>query len=156
MRSDVYSGTFVCAFSVFMFHTADKLPEGMFGTLGAGFFPRIIFGALAIFSFGLVVQSIFIHFVKKKGGEKTEVFSPERYKYVIIAFFIFFLFVLALKYFGFVFASLFFLPTLMWILGPKTRASLVPISLTSIGMTAIIYISFTKLLQVFLPSGSFF
>jgi putative tricarboxylic transport membrane protein len=156
MRSDVYTGTFVCVLSIFMYYTAHKLPEGMFGTLGAGFFPRIIFGTLAVLSFVLVLQSIFIHFVKKTGEEKTESFSPERYRYVIIAFVFFFLFVLVLKYFGFVFASLFFLPTLMWILGPKTKASLVPISLTSIGMTAIIYLSFTKLLQVFLPSGSFF
>ena len=156
MRSDVYTGAFVCVFSIFMFYTANKLPEGMFGTLGAGFFPRIIFGALAILSFVLVLQSIFIHFVKKNGEEKKEVFSFGKYKYVIIAFVFFFLFVLALKYFGFVIASLFFLPSLMWILGPKTRASLVRISLTSIGMSAIIYLSFTKLLQVFLPSGSFF
>lgn len=155
MRSDLYTGSAIGGFSVFMFLTANELPPGMFGTLGAGFFPKIIFGALAVFSFLLVGKSLVSDYQKAKQPQ-AKPFSLATYSAVILSFILFFLFVVVLKYFGFIIASLFFSPTLMWFLGPKTRKSLIPILLTSVGMTAVIYISFTHVLKVFLPSGTFF
>jgi putative tricarboxylic transport membrane protein len=156
MRSDVYTGAFTCVVSICMFYIASKLPEGMFGTLGAGFFPKIIFGTLAVCSCVLMVKAFIVHFAKNKTKTKTVPFPFGKYKIVLIAFVLFFLYVLGLSYLGFVIASMLFLPGLMWTLGPKTKASLVPIVLTSTGITAVTYISFTHFLQVFLPSGSLF
>lgn len=156
MRSDLYTGAFTCALSIFMFYIASKLPEGMFGTLGAGFFPRIIFGTLVVCSFTLMVKTFLVHFVGNKNRGMSGSFSFSKYRVVAVAFILFFLYVIGLSYFGFVIASMVFLPVLMWTLGPKTKASLVPIFLTSTGITAVTYISFTHLLQVFLPSGSLF
>lgn len=156
MRSDLYTGAFTCALSIFMFYIASKLPEGMFGTLGAGFFPKIIFGALAVCSFALMAKTFIAHFVRNTNKGTAASFSFGQYKIVVIAFVLFFLYVIGLSYLGFVIASMLFLPALMWILGPKTKGSLVPIVLTSTGITAVTYISFTHFLQVFLPSGSLF
>ena len=156
MRSDIYTGTFVFLLSSFMYYIACALPAGMFGTLGAGFFPKMIFGLLSILSFALIVKTLYLSFIKKQITASAEPFHLSKYTIVIVAFIIFFLFVMALKYLGFVIASMLFMPTLMWILGPKTKASLVPIIATSVGMTAGIYLSFTHLLQVFLPSGILF
>lgn len=156
MRSDLYTGAFTCTLSIFMFYIASRLPEGMFGTLGAGFFPKIIFGTLVVCSFALMMKTFMKHFVKNKNKPNAASFPFDKYKIVVIAFFLFFLYVIGLSYLGFVIASMLFLPALMWTLGPKTKASLVPITLTSTGITAVTYISFTHFLQVFLPSGSLF
>lgn len=156
MRSDLYTGAFTCALSIIMFCIATKLPEGMFGTLGAGFFPKIIFGALAVCSFTLMVKTFIVHFVRNKSKAQTTSFPFAKYQIVAVAFVLFFLYVLGLSYVGFIIASIVFLPALMWTIGPKTKASLVPIVLTSTGITAVTYISFTHFLKVFLPSGSLF
>lgn len=156
MRSDIFTGTIFFLLSSFMYYTACQLPPGMFGTLGAGFFPKIIFGTLSILSLILTIKSIIALLADKKSSAENESFSLRQYSTVLIAFVLFFFFVLALKYFGFVIASLFFMPTLMWILGPKTKQSLLLILCTSVGMTAVIYLSFTHVLQVFLPTGILF
>jgi hypothetical protein len=44
----------------------------------------------------------------------------------------------------------------MWVLGPRNKKSAVVIILTTLGVTFIIYYSFLKLLNVFLPEGSLF
>ncbi len=156
MRSDLYTGSFTCVVSIFMFYIATKLPEGMFGTLGAGFFPKIIFGELMVCSLALMVKTFMAHFVGNKDKTPVPSFPFAKYKIVAVAFVLFFLYVIGLSYVGFVIASIAFLPSLMWTLGPKTKASLIPIACTSIGITAVTYISFTYFLKVFLPSGSLF
>jgi hypothetical protein len=59
-------------------------------------------------------------------------------------------------YLGYPIATLIFLPVIMWVLGPRNKKSVVVIILTTLGVTFIIYYSFLKLLNVFLPEGSLF
>ena len=47
MKADKVIGLILVAFSIFMYIQADRLPPALFGTLGAGFVPKILFIILA-------------------------------------------------------------------------------------------------------------
>jgi hypothetical protein len=169
MKEDKVIGLILIAFSVFMYVQADRLPPAMFGALGADFVPKILFVVLAICGAVLIVQSL-IRARKAKasgvdpqpekaGGEgvldKTKALL-KYYQYVIFGFLAFLAYVILMYYLGYPIATLIFLPVIMWVLGPRNKKSAVVIILTTLGVTFIIYYSFLKLLNVFLPEGSLF
>jgi hypothetical protein len=96
---------------------------------------------------------------EKAGGEgvldKTKALL-KYYQYVIFGFLAFLAYVILMYYLGYPIATLIFLPVIMWVLGPRNKKSAVVIILTTLGVTFIIYYSFLKLLNVFLPEGSLF
>ena len=168
MKEDKVIGIFLVIFSIFMYVQAEKLPEGIFGTLGAGFFPKILFAILGISGVVLTAGTIFREkrYLKKEGSsvqeKKTATFIQrvweriDYHQYVLLAFLAFFVYVLLMYYAGYLLSTAFFMLVLMWILGPRTKKSAVVIVLTTFAVTFGIYFSFLKLLDVFLPSGTLF
>ncbi len=169
MKEDKVIGLILVAFSVFMYVQADRLPPAMFGALGADLVPKILFAVLAVCGAALIVQSLIGERKAKASGADS---PPENvggggvllktkaligyYQYVIFGFLAFLAYVILMYYLGYPIATLIFLPVIMWVLGPRNKKSVVVIILTTLGVTFIIYYSFLKLLNVFLPEGSLF
>jgi putative tricarboxylic transport membrane protein len=167
MKEDKIIGVILIAFSAFMYSQTLEFPEAVFGTKGAGFFPKILFSLLALAGAALTA-SAFIRDRKKKGvppadGKVPEIPFRDRVKnslrshsQVILSFFLVFVYIVIMDYFGYMVATLAFMVTLMWYLGPKNRREIPLILVISCGMTFVIYFSFLQLLQIFLPEGSLF
>ncbi len=167
MKEDKIIGIILIIFSGFMYSQTLDFPEAVFGTKGAGFFPKILFSLLALGGAALTVGA-FIRERKKAGGPQAGEKGPEvpfrdrvrnslrNHSQVILSFFLVFVYVVIMDYFGYMVATLAFMVTLMWYLGPKSRKEIPLILVISCGMTFIIYFSFLELLQIFLPEGSLF
>ena len=164
MKADKVIGGLLILFSAIMYYQADKLPEGTFGTLGAGLFPKMLFILMAIAG-GTLIVNAFIQEKKSKStaGEKIEKESSEtvaeilqNHKNVILAFVVFFGYVLLMYFFGYQIASIIFMPVLMWILGPRDKKSLIVTGCTTIVVTFVIHYSFLHFLKIFLPTGKLF
>jgi len=161
MRADKIIGGLLIIFSAGMYYEADKLPEGTFGTLGADFFPKILFVLLAI-SGAILIVTAFIQ--EKKSAPDASKKAPKRFsevvketiqthKNVILSFAIFLGYVILMYYFGYPIATFIFMPILMWTLGPKDKKSIVITAVTTLVVTFAIYYSFLKFLKIFLPTG---
>jgi hypothetical protein len=167
MREDKIIGIILIIFSAFMYSQTLEFPEAVFGTKGAGFFPKILFSLLAIAGAALTV-SAFIRDRKGRTSPPAEGKGPEipfqdrvrnslrSHSQIILSFFLVFVYIVIMDYFGYMVATLAFMVTLMWYLGPKSRRKIPLILVISCGMTFIIYFSFLELLQIFLPEGSLF
>jgi hypothetical protein len=167
MKEDKVIGIILIVFSAFMYTQTLEFPEAVFGTKGAGFFPKILFSLLALAGAALTA-SAFIRDRKKTigppaGGKSPDIPFRDRVKnsldshsQVILSFFLVFVYIVIMDYFGYLVATLAFMVTLMWFLGPKRRRGIPLILVISCGMTFIIYFSFLELLQIFLPEGSLF
>lgn len=153
MKADRYIGVILVAFSIFMYMQTFKFPPAMLGTLGASFFPKILFTLLSLAGIGLIIGSLIQN--KKKPLEKT--FSLRaalpNHSLVILSFIFVFIYIVAMHYLGFLWATLGFMISLMWLLGPRKIKSFPLIIIIACGITFVIYYSFLKLLQIFLPEG---
>ena len=169
MKADKVIGLILVAFSIFMYIQADRLPPALFGTLGAGFVPKILFIILAGCGAILTIQCLIRE--RKARASETELPSEETgpegprfkiseflkyYQYVIFGFFAFLAYVVLMYYLGYPIATLIFMPVFMWVLGPRDKKAALVTALTTLGVTFVIYYSFLKLLRVFLPEGSLF
>jgi len=154
MKEDKVIGIILTIFSALMYYKTLEFPPAMFGTLGAGFFPQILFTLLALAGAALTISG-FLRDRKRRDTEKTDKRtstgiqlgnrlkqSLHYYSHVIISFFLFFCYM--------------FMPILMWILGPRNRRAIPVTIIVSFGTTFIIYLAFLKFLHVFLPEGSLF
>ena len=165
MKQDKVIGIILIVFSALMYYQTTHLPSPLFGDVGAAFVPKIWFAILGICGVSLTVTG-FVRDRKNRASGTDEVavdhFSVRikeffiHYRFVFAGFIIFFLYIFLMKYIGYLYSTLLFMPVMMWILGPKTGKSVAIIALTSVGVTGIIYFGFVKVLKVFLPSGSLF
>jgi hypothetical protein len=167
MKEDKIIGIILIVFSAFMYYQTLEFPEAVFGTKGAGFFPKILFSLLALAGAALIA-SAFIRGRKKNGGPQAGRKGPElpfrdrvgkslrSYSQVILSFTLVFVYIVIMDYLGYMVATLAFMLSLMWFLGPKRRKDIPLILVISCGMTFIIYFAFLELLQIFLPEGSLF
>ncbi len=168
MREDKIIGIILVIFSGLMFYKTLEFPPAMFGALGAGVFPQILFTLLALAGAGLIISG-FLRDRKRDKGERAErrkqgtiqfwktcKESLHYHSHVIISFTLFFCYVILMSYFGYAISTLIFMPILMWILGPRNRRAIPITIIVSLGMTFIIYVTFLRFLKVFLPEGSLF
>lgn len=167
MKQDKFVGLILIVFSGFMYYQASQLPPAMFGARGADVFPKILFALLALFGAALLIQSFWKARNEKLASQheqerdKASSGTPEHkgvayYKYVIIGFAAFMVYVILMYYLGYLISTLIFLPVLMWILGPKTKTAAITIVLVSLGLTVGMQVGFARLLKVFLPDGALF
>jgi hypothetical protein len=168
MKEDKVIGIIIVVFSGLMYYKTLEFPPAMFGALGAGVFPQILFTLLGLAGAALTISG-FIRDRKRGHGETPEERKPREtqfwntikesldyHSHVIISFFCFFCYVVLMSYFGYTIATLIFMPILMWILGPRNRRAITVTIVVSLGLTFIMYFAFLKFLKVFLPEGSLF
>lgn len=153
MKADRYLGLILVVFSAFMYVQTFKFPPAMLGTLGAGFFPKILFALLGLAGICLIVDSL-IQDKKRPLGKAFSLRATwQTYSLVILSFLLVFIYIVVMHYVGFLWATLGFMISLMWLLGPRKIKSLPLIMIISCGMTFVIYYTFLKVLQIFLPEG---
>jgi hypothetical protein len=168
MREDKIIGIILVIFSGLMFYKTLEFPPAMFGSLGAGVFPQILFTLLGLAGAGLMISG-FLQDRKTDKGERagrgkqgiiqfwnTCKESLHYHSHVIISFILFFGYIILMSYFGYTISTLVFMPILMWILGPRNRRAIPITIIVSLGMTFVMYFAFVKFLKVFLPEGSLF
>lgn len=168
MREDKIIGIILVIFSGLMFYKTLEFPPAMFGSLGAGVFPQILFTLLGLAGAGLMISG-FLRDRKRDKGERagrgkqvmiqfwnTWKESLHYHSHVIISFILFFCYIILMSYFGYTISTLIFMPVLMWILGPRNRRAIPITIIVSLGMTFVMYFAFVKFLKVFLPEGSLF
>lgn len=167
MKEDKIIGLILIIFSVFMYSQTLEFPEAVFGTKGAGFFPKILFTLLALAGTALTLSGFIQDRKRRKSRSeegkalKTRAWdqlkqSLNSHSQVVLSFLLVFAYIFIMDYFGYLVATLAFMLTVMWCLGPKSRKEIPKVLVISCGMTFIIYFSFQKLLQIFLPEGSLF
>jgi len=161
MWGDLLFSALITAVSVFMYVEAAALPKGLFGTLGPGYFPKIVLGCLILASGTLTVRLAARAVLARRkespaSGGMIDLFA--RHRFVALIFCLFFLYVLGMKLTGFLPSTLVFMAVSMWVLAPepKDRATARVIALTSILLTAGLYSVFTYAFSVMLPSGARF
>ena len=167
MKQDKVIGLLLIAFAAVMYYQTTQLPPALFGDVGAAYVPKIWFSILGICGVSLMVSGFGRDRKNRASNSDEDEVAVDRlgvrmkeflihYRFVFAGFIIFFLYILLMKYIGYLYSTLLFMPVLMWVLGPKTGKSAAIIALTSVGVTGIIYFGFVKVLKVFLPSGSLF
>ena len=162
MWGDLLLSALFTALSVLMYVEALALPEGLFGTLGPGYFPKIILlcliiagGTLTLRLLARAVTSV------KEGASPGKADAPsfyKRYRFVAITFVAFFLYLLSMKYLGFLPSTLAFMVITMWLLAPpdKNWRTVRIIASTSISLSLGLYLFFTYGVSVMLPAGTLF
>ncbi len=165
MKEDKVIGIILVVFSGLMYYKTLEFPPAMFGALGAGVFPQILFTLLGLAGGALTISG-FLRERKRDKAERRE--SPgiqfwktckeslHYHSHVIVSFFLFFCYIVLMSYFGYTIATLIFMPILMWILGPRNRRAIPITIIVCLSMTFVMYFAFVKFLKVFLPEGSLF
>ena len=162
MRGDLLLSALFTALSVVMYIDAATLPKGLFGTLGPGFFPKLVLGCLIIASGSLTVRLLLrAFFTAKQGAASERGGAPsiyKRYRFVAITFVAFFIYLYAMKWIGFLLATFIFMAGTMWLLAPseKNWGTIRIIALTTVLLTFGLYGLFTYAFTVILPSGALF
>ncbi len=163
MKEDRLIGWAIIGFGAFMYYQADLLPPPMFGTLGPAVFPKIVLILLILTGGGLILQQ-FIRDrrasaeVKTPPAQRIEKIkkSLRHYEWVILTLLCFFGYVLLMDFAGYLISTLVFILALMWLIGPRTRSSLLVIFITTLIMSFGLYYGFMTFFDVVLPEGQFF
>ena len=169
MWGDLLLSLLFTLLSIVMFVEARALPEGLFGTLGPGYFPGMILGCLIALSGALTVRLLFRALAAKKAAPSGETRSGrddgegapsfyKKYRFVGMTFVAFFLYLLGMKWVGFLPATLVFMVGTMWMLSPADRnwGTIKVIAFTSVLLTFGLYSLFTYGFSVMLPAGVLF
>lgn len=161
MRVDLILSALFTAFGAWMYWEATALPKGLFGTLGPGFFPKVILAPFTILCAILTIR-LFLKWLRapKKDAtpEEERISWFKRYRFVLIGFTLFFLYLLGLKWLGFILSTLIFMPVFMWTLAPPERGwgTVRVVAFTTALLTFGLYGLFTYAFQVMLPPGVIF
>jgi hypothetical protein len=121
VKEDKVIGIILVVFSGLMYYKTLEFPPAMFGTLGAGVFPQILFTLLGLAGAALIITA-FLRERKKGDGEKagkerpagTPVWNTFKeslhyHSHVIASFFLFFCYIVLMSYFGYTIATLIFM-----------------------------------------------
>jgi putative tricarboxylic transport membrane protein len=141
----VFCGTFIAA--SFDIEVTD------YGTIQSSLWPRIILGALTLFSLVLLAKSVKAPEAAIAAGEAMEGGFFSRYRNALLIYAIFLGFLLALPWLGMLIGGALFVFVALTVLGAP-EARLVPIHLAIAVLTVgMMWAIFTFALGVFLPEG---
>jgi hypothetical protein len=173
MWGDVVLSLLFTLLSIVMYMEALTLPEGLFGTLGPGYFPKFVLGCLMAASgsltLRLVIRAIAAHkeaaALSADGpgdknatdGEETRSFY-KKYRFVGLVFVAFFFYLYGMRWVGFLPATLLFMIGTMLMLAPAERnwGTVRVVLITSVLLTYGLYATFTYGFNVMLPAGTLF
>ena len=129
------------------------LPPAPYGTMGPALFPRVLLIALFPLCAALFVKSLLNDLRSKP--EAMRAFTEWFYIYrnVLASYALFFIFVLAIPWAGYMVSGLVFLLFMQVALGPKSWAKVPQFFAVTIGVLAGVYFIFRVVLLVLLPEG---
>lgn len=152
MSRDGWIGVGLVFFCGWIYANLDKIPANPLVPIGPAFYPRLLLLIIVALSFTLVLQDFVGHREKNKRVRFRD--WLKEYQPVLLSFCLFFLYVLLLPKLGFIFASILFVSSLQWLLGPPLWRRLAGSLLIGIGTAVITYWIFEKYLYVFLPRAA--
>ncbi|MDI7258510.1 MAG: tripartite tricarboxylate transporter TctB family protein [Thermodesulfobacteriota bacterium] len=165
-KSNIIIGIILLALSAFYYYSTRELPPPTkTENLGSAFFPILLAIVLAFLSLMLIINTFLFrsasdHEEEKAaidGGERLEEdsFSAERisYKFLIGTMGMSTLYIILLPIIGYLIVTPFFLFGLIRFLGMERWLNNIAVS---IGLTAVLYLLFARMLGVPLPGGIFF
>ncbi len=157
MKHDRIAGILLIVFAAFIYWQSCRLPEPLLqDKLGPDALPKLY--AIILGSLGLIISAKGFF----KATEKNKRISPDwktwwhDYRFVVFSFVMFFVYIQAMKYAGFLIATLLYLPAMMLVIGSRNKKSVLTAVITTACVTLGIFFSFTYLLNIFLPSGTVF
>lgn len=147
---DATIGIVVMAFAMAVFVLTRDFPGGTLAEgMGANFMPNLLAGILAILGLMLVAKGLLIGkgadaaTAESRAGQERGLTTP-----VLMCVFVF-LYLMALKYLGYVLATPIFLFAVVVTLGGGRKLA----GIAAIGLTAAIWLIFGLVLKVPLPNG---
>lgn len=146
-RIEVMIGLILIAFSVLVLSMALQFPEGQQHDVGARFFPTFYAYLLIFLSLLLIFNNL--KDIKEKGNEQVKA----EWKKAVIGMICTVLFFLLMVFAGFLIATPIFLAGMMWIYDYRRPFRVI---LFTVLLTTFIYVVFSILLKVSLPSGILF
>jgi hypothetical protein len=161
IRSDTAIGLVLLVFCAIMFLEARKIPEPLFGSAGAAFFPTVLLFLLTplcavLFLRGLVGDLRAWGAPLAGGPRRTLRAWLADYRNVIVCFVLFFLFVAALEPIGYALSGFVFLFAMQVYLGPRSWPKIAQHAGVSAGVVLVLWTVFRKVLIVLLPEGEIF
>lgn len=161
MGSDTAAGLVLLVFCAVMFHAASQIPEPLFGSAGAAFFPTVLLFLLTPLSAALFLRGLAgdlrARGAAPRGGARRGLRAwLAGYRNVIVSFVLFFLFVAALEPLGYALSGFLFLFAMQLYLGPRGWPKVAQHALVSAGVVLVLWAVFREVLIVLLPEGDIF
>lgn len=148
-KADFYSGIGIAVFSAVFFIISGTYPEAVQG-LGPGGFPQIITGTMFFLGVLLSVNS----FISMKRGVKdTSKLNGKELVQMLILAVAFLAYVFVMKYVGYVISTPLFLFLFLYLYGDRKWLRM---ALVAIIGTAVTFVLFKYLFQIYLPEFYFF
>lgn len=143
----------ILALAAWLFWEAGDLPASRWEPLGAGTFPRLVLGGLAVLAATALVGEFRLW--RREGGAFRLALWPAlvRYRLVVAVLGFFLVYVAALPQLGFSLASLGFLFATQLVLGPKTPRAIAVMAVVALVFSFGLDWLFAEAFNVFLPRG---
>lgn len=143
----------ILAVAVWLFWAAGDLPASRWEPLGAGTFPRLVLGTLALLAATALVRELRLW--RRQGARLRFGLWPAlvRSRLVVAVLAFFFVYVALLPQLGFALASFSFLLATQAVLGPKTPRALAIMVVVALGFSFGLNWLFAEAFNVFLPRG---
>ncbi len=155
MGRDAGIGLGLLGFSGFLYWQAGHVPTPPFVPIGPAFYPRVILILLAVLAVWLVAEDILRSRVSSRVAKKPADTRPD-YRRVVLAFFVFLGYVVALGLLGYLTATFLFVLGLSWSIGPRNIREIPKLIALAVGTALVTFLVFEKYLYVFLPRGLIF
>lgn len=138
-----------------MLWAAQSIPPPAYESLGSGFFPTILSALLIVFSLVTFVRSLSPAASEKRTGISVGAavrgwMTPDNGRILVCALMTI-VYVVVIKYTGFVATSIVFLLTIMVYLSKRTRKEVIYSVIVTASYVFAIYYTFVHLLSIFLP-----
>jgi putative tricarboxylic transport membrane protein len=146
---DGIAGLICLAGSLVLWVAGRGLPQPALVPIGPAYYPRLLFGVMAVLSVGLVVSDV----VARRRGVAPATSPSARYRLVVLTFAIFGLYVVLLPVIGFRLATLLFVGGLQAVLEPPRGWGWWLVLAVALGTTVLTYYVFERYLSVLLPRG---
>ena len=161
IRADTAIGLILLLFCGIMLHQARDIPEPLFGSAGAAFFPTVLLAILTPLSAVLFLKGLVSDWRARGAVEASSVrwsLGPwlADYRNVLGAFACFFLFVFLLETLGYMLSGFLFLFAMQLLLGPRSWPKIAQHALVSAGVVLFLWVMFRWVLVVLLPEGEIF
>ena len=153
LSRDGWGGLAVLAASLFLFVLTLGLKESPLVPIGPGFYPRIVLGITAVFSFVLVVEDLLA-----RRGRRPQAAAAERpklnYVLVVLSFAVFGLYAVSLPYLGFRIGTFLYVVAASALLEPPRSARRwIGVLLLAVLAAFLTHLVFERYLSVLLPRG---
>lgn len=157
-NEDIIAGVILLVVSVIVFIFSNRIPRMVVTTVGPDFMPKLVALGMAIFSCLLIFKSLQIPTMSsEQNGERVHEYNSFadflRTHIDLVTIALLFLYAIGIATLGFLISTIIYLVVHINLMGMNKKQNLVVSLVVSIGIAFGVYLLFTKVLYVMLPSG---